>query len=178
MRIKTIILIGLVFILALSCKSRLQPRLYQVGESISFLLKEVESFYRPGYILTDEPQTSYIRPGDGAILIAKRIGPSAGELQTLGKVFTVEEKIAYQILVELPASIRKDSLDLHDHSLCRLEGRFDVDERLRIYHCMKGFMVIDTVWTSSFRARLSGIYVNPENDTLIFEGDLKARRRN
>ncbi len=178
MKIKTIILIGFVFILALSCKSRLQPRLYQVGESISFLLKEVESFYRPGYILTDEPQTSYIRPGDGTVLVAKRIGPSAGELQTLGKVFTVEEKTAYQIMVELPTSIRRDSLDLRGRSICRLEGRFDVDEQLRIYRCMQGFMVIDTVWTSSFRGRLSGIYVNPENDTLIFEGDLKARRRN
>lgn len=177
MKIKTVILIGLVPLILFSCKNRLQPRLYQIRETKPFLLKELETFYRPGYVLSDDPQLSYIRPGDGTVLAAKRIGPPAGQLRTLGKVFTVEEKTAYQILVELPADLRQDSLDIRGHSLCRLEGRFDIEEQLRIYRCIKGFLTIDTVWTSSFRARLSGTYVNAENDSLVFEGDLRAGRR-
>lgn len=177
MKVRTFILIGLVPLLILSCKNRLQPRLFQVSESKPYLLKEVETFYRSGYVLTDESRLSYIRPGDGLVLVAKRIGPPAGEIRTLGKVFTVEEKTAYQILVGLPTIIQKDSFDITERSLCRLEGRFDIEEHLRLYRCIEGFLAIDTVWTSSFRARLSGTYVNGENDTLLFEGDLKAARR-
>jgi hypothetical protein len=151
--------------------------LYQIDESNQYKLKEVETYYRLGYVLTDDAASMYIRPGEGAVLTAKRVGPPGDEIETLGSVFTVAEKIAYQIMVGLPEKLHEDSLDIVGHSLCRLEGRFDLDEKLRVYSCRQGFLVIDTLWSSSLRARLSGTFVNAENDTLVFRGDLKANRR-
>lgn len=178
MRQVNAIIIVLACLMLLSCKSRLQPRLYQMNETKQFTLKEMESYYRPGYVLTDNAELSYIERGSGTVLVTRRVGPPGAQFQTLGKIFTVGEKIAYQIMIQLPEILREDSLDLAGQSLCRLEGRFDLEESLRLYRCTYGFLAVDTLWTSSFRSRLSGIYVNGGNDTLIFKGDLKADLRN
>ncbi len=177
MRIKAVLLIVLVFLLMFSCKNRLKPRLYQIDESKQFPLKETDSYYRHGFILSDNAELSYIAPGDGTVLFTRRVGPTGDEIKTLGNVFSVESKTAYQILVGLPFRLDRDSLDLKGRSLCRLEGQFNLEEGLRLYRCTEGFIAIDSLWASSFRARLSGIYVNSENDTLVFDGDLKAGRR-
>ena len=177
MRIKAVLLIALIPLTLFSCKNRLKPRLYQISESKQFLLKETDSYYRHGFVLTDNPELSYIEPGDGTVLITRRVGPPGDEIKTLGKIFTVEAKTSYQILVGLPLRLDRDSLDLKGRSICRLEGQFNLDEGLRLYRCTEGYIALDSVWASSFRARLSGIYVNSENDTLVFDGDLKAGRR-
>ncbi len=177
MRIKAVLLIALISLTLFSCKNRLKPRLYQISESKRYLLKETDTFYRHGFVLTDNPELSYIEPGDGTVLFARRVGPKGDEIKTLGNVFSVESKTSYRVLVGLPLRLDRDSLDLRGRSLCRLEGQFNLDEGLRLYRCTEGYIVLDSVWTSSFRARLSGIYVNSERDTLVFDGDLKAGRR-
>jgi hypothetical protein len=62
-------------------------------------------------------------------------------------------------------------------SICRILALYDLDERLRHYTCTEGFLKIDSVKSSSFHALLSGKYFNQNGDSLIFEGDLKVKRK-
>ena len=88
MRIKAVLLIALIPLTLFSCKNRLKPRLYQISESKQYLLKDTDTYYRHGFVLTNNPELSYIEPGDGTVLFAKRVAPRGDEIKTLGKFFT------------------------------------------------------------------------------------------
>lgn len=175
---KAFILFGLLATLCLtSCKNRLQPRLYQEVESKKLFLPEIDTYYKSGFVMGNDPDLSYMQTGRGTVMIVERQGPTESEIKIFRNIFSVNEKLSYKFIFDLPFELNVDSIPLAGKSICRLIGRYELEEKQRIYECVSGDIVIDTVWNTALRARVNGVYVNAADDSLKFSGDVKARRR-
>jgi hypothetical protein len=177
MKIKYSTFVLLAFIISLSCQSRLKTILYEIDGENRLPLTHDHSYYLEGFRLADTYGVKPFTPGAGKVMVTgQRITPGEkNEIET-GLIKAVRE-IEYRIYVSLPDNITVDSFDIADKSFCRLIGLYELPDRMKHYDCMEGFLVIDTVKSKRFRARLSGKYYNAENDSLIFDGDLNVRLR-
>ncbi|UCD94027.1 MAG: hypothetical protein JSU69_09690 [Candidatus Zixiibacteriota bacterium] len=167
----------LLSVLLISCRPGLRPALYIIDAESRRQLNTEDSYYLENRELIDRPEGLPHRAGQGNILISNQtiINPEQAEIET-GLIRAVGE-IKYRIYVALPEEISGDSLDIASKSICRIVALYHLAERLRHYTCTEGFLKIDSVKSSSFHALFSGKYFNPENDSLVFEGDLKVKRK-
>nr|MBN2276572.1 hypothetical protein [candidate division Zixibacteria bacterium] len=177
---KSKIILGILLLLALmaACRHGLKPVVYRVMNNERRSLGTEDTYYLSRFEMTDRKAANPIQPGRGNVLVTNQsyVNPDAEELNT-GLILAVSE-INYRIYISLPDQIQAESLDIASRSICRIIGLYDLPDSLRHYECIEGFLKIDTVKSSRFHARVAGIYLNPVNDTLSFDGDLNASRRN
>jgi len=176
-KFKTLFIAVCIFVLVLSCRSRLKPKIYQINEESRCLLDYVDSYYMDGFNLLISPKTDPLSLGTGKILITNQGGlnPDQEEIKT-GLIMAVGE-INYRIYVDLPPIITTGRMDLKNKSVCRIIGLYKLDDRIKHYVCREGFLKIDTVKSSRFHAQLYGKYFNYKSDSLIFEGNLNVKRK-
>jgi hypothetical protein len=166
-----------IFLILLSCRSRLRPKMFQVEENSRLKLDYVDSYWMDNFALSLSAEADPLSPGVGKVLISnqRRANPDRGEIET-GLISAVAE-INYRIYIDLPQNITTGSMDLKNKSICRLIGMFELDDRIKHYECREGFLKIDTVKSSRFHAQMYGKYFNYKNDSLVFEGDLNVKQK-
>jgi hypothetical protein len=177
MRLNLTAAVCLFLALVVSCRPGLRPRLHIIDGEGRRQLSAEESYYLENREFVNKPEGLPHKAGRANILITDQtaIDPDRAEIET-GLIRAVGE-IKYRIYVSLPEKISIDSLDIAGKSICRIMALYDLDERLRHYVCMEGFLKIDSVKSSYFHALLSGGYFNQNGDSLFFEGDLKVKRK-
>ena len=177
MRNKTIIIVVLALLVAVSCNNRLRPILYEINGENHMSLSHNETYYQIGRELNHRYDQRPLRDGDRIVLttIQSAVDSEKSELST-GLITAVGE-IEYRLYTAFPFINEGDSLDIADNSICRLIGLYEIADSLKHYECREGFIKIDSVKSSRFHAYLSGKYFNRNNDSLLFEGDLKVGLR-
>jgi len=175
MKTKTTLIVILVLLAVVSCRTRLKSILYEVNDESRLGLVHDETYYQTGFELNDNYEQNAMKYGSGIVMtsVQKATHPESGELIT-GLLKAVGE-IEYRLYVHLPFINQGDSIDLAGNSICRLIGLYQFDDSLKHYSCREGFIRIDTAKSARFHAYLSGKYFNISNDSLILEGDLSAR---
>ncbi len=166
-----------IFLVLLSCRSRLKPKMYQVEEESRLKLEYIDSYWMDNFALSLSSESDPLSSGEGKVLISnqRRANPDRGEIRT-GLISAVGE-INYRIYVALPQNITTGSMDLKKKSICRIIGMYELDDRIKHYECREGYLKIDTVKSSRFHAQMYGKYFNYKNDSLIFEGDLNVKQK-
>lgn len=134
------------------------------------------SYYLEGCKISLHPNENLVVPGRGSVLVTnqKSIHPERKKISA--GLATVESELTYRILVALPESPVKDSLNIGNSSLCKLVGRYELPDSLNLYYCREGYLKIDSVKSSSFHAFLRGKYFNIKNDSLQFSGELRVKK--
>lgn len=174
MKTKLIIIAVLIFILAVSCQTRLKSVMYEINGENRSALNHAETYYQVGYDLNPKAPGNPLMDGDNIVLVSRQNAPhpEKSEIQT-GLIRSTGE-IEYRLYVPIPFINTGDSLDISGKSFCRLIGLFNKADDLKQYECREGYIIIDTVKSSRFTSILSGKFYNPENDSLILEGRLNA----
>jgi hypothetical protein len=169
-------LIVSVFVLT-GCQSRLAQNIYEIRFESKVPLKTERSYYLSNAILKDRPDSEPIAAGKGNILVAHLKAPEPKRDEyNLGFMKAVAE-IEYRIFAEIPSPIMAESLNIADKSICRLIGLFDLNDNLKRYYCRDGYLLIDSVKSSKFYARIHGAYYNFQNDSLVIDGNLVVKKK-
>ncbi|MBN2227570.1 MAG: hypothetical protein JW763_09410 [candidate division Zixibacteria bacterium] len=175
MKYRKAIIFLLIGLSILSCRHRLKPKMYQIIDGQQMLMTSNDSYFHKNlHLLLDSAK---VIPGDYTVLITSHTLVDTGRTYIAGNVISFDDKYTYRLFVELPSELRTDSLNIADKSVGRLTGQYDLSNEQRTYICREGFILIDSVKNTGFHAVLSGLYVNPDHDTLQFRGNLKARLR-
>jgi len=170
--------IAIIILLAFNaCQNKFLPKLYHVESGSEQLLELENCYFLNGYRLAEKPLSSMVQPGNGLVLITNQSRIDSGMVNVKSGWVTVDAQIRYQIAVQLPENLKKDSLDIAGNSTCLLVGKYDLPDSLKLYYCRQGYILIDSVKSSRFTAVLDGTYISITRDTLRFKGALKARRR-
>jgi hypothetical protein len=159
------------------CRQRLAPVLYRVDGGEEQRLDPVESYYLEGYSLTPLPTDYPFETGEGKVLVTIHRGIDPGLAGVKAGILTAPGELTYRIYIALPNQIAESTFEIEEKSYCRIVGMYERDDKFKNFVCREGYLRIDTLGASKFSAFLSGKYFNIINDSLVFEGFLKARRK-
>jgi hypothetical protein len=177
MRKGTILSVLIILTLFSSCRNRLQPQLYYLEQDSRVKLTKSDCYYVEGMQLSNSPDSMDMISGAGNLLITNQDFYDSSQVYFPGAILSVDRKLTYRIFINLPAQLSHDSLDIADHSVCRIIGLYELDDAIKMYHCREGYLLIDSVRRSSFYGDLSAVYFNNQGDSLKFTGDMKVRRK-
>ncbi|PKK82238.1 MAG: hypothetical protein CVT49_14790 [candidate division Zixibacteria bacterium HGW-Zixibacteria-1] len=177
MKTRIIIIAVLILAVAISCRTRLKPILFELDGENRVTLNQKETWYQVGYDLYNTATGNPLVKGDGIILVSSQYArhPERNEIQT--GLFKSAGEIEYRLFIPLLFINEGDSLDIGGKSVCRLIGLYEMADSLKHYDCRQGYLKIDTVKSSRFSAYMSGKYFNSENDSLVLEGRLNAVKK-
>ena len=177
MKIKTTIIAALFMLALISCRSRLQPTLYEILDSGKRELVRNDTYYQTGFELNDDYARSAVRPGSGIVMVTSQSAKNTEKDEVSTGLIKAVGEIEYRLYVYLPFINQDDSLDISGKSICRLIGFYEIADSLKHFSCREGFIKVDSVKSSRFNAFLSGKFFNRHNDSLLFEGFLKAEQK-
>ncbi|MEW5924983.1 MAG: hypothetical protein AB1746_13445 [Candidatus Zixiibacteriota bacterium] len=177
MKTKIIIIAVLVFVLAISCRTRLGSVLYEIDGENQTALSQKETYYQVGFDLDKSSLVNPLINGKKIVLISRQNAAHPEKSEIATGLITSTGEIEYRVYVPIPFINEGESLNVSGKSFCRLIGLFDIADSLKHYECREGYIKIDTVKPSRFVSYLSGKYYNRENDSLILEGHLNAVRK-
>jgi hypothetical protein len=175
-KIYLIILFVLIVVL-ISCNTKYSLHFYKFEGQQRFDLQNEGSYFRDGYVIARNNPGGIISPGLGTVLVTNQsmVDPEMKDIPS--GLLTTSGKINYRIYTDLPADLKKDSLSIGGKSICQIIGQYNRPESLKIYNCTEGYIRLDSVKSSKFFAVLSGKYVNLQNDSLVFWGEMKPKKR-
>jgi len=177
MNIKITIIAALVLLALISCRSRLQPTLYEIMDNGRHKLVQNDTYYQAGFELNDNYAKSAVRAGSGIVLVTSQSAKNIEKDEVSTGLIKAVGEIEYRLYVYLPFINQNDSLDISGNSICRLIGFYEIEDSLKHYSCREGYIKVDSVKSSRFNAFLSGKFYNRQNDSLLFEGFLKAEQK-
>jgi hypothetical protein len=174
---KAIVTVVMLALAVIACHPKYRIDFYKIEGPEKRLLSNEDSYFLNGFRISPNPLENQVAAGAGKVLVTNQSMPDPEQMRIKSGIITTEGKLNYRIYVQLPESIKKDSLNISGNSICQLVGRFNIDDTLKIYNCREGYILIDSVKSSRFFAILSGKYYNQSNDSLIFSGAVKVHRR-
>ncbi len=179
MKLRPFIFLFLVLplIVSVSCQNKYRPRFYIIQEAARQELALENSYFMQGYIISPNPGKNLMVPGAGAVVVTNQKSTHPGKIDLPAGLMTVEGEINHRIVIAIPETPVKDSLNIAGHSLCQLIGRYELPDSLNLYYCREGYMKIDSAKSSGFFAFLSGKYFNVKNDSLQFSGELRVKKK-
>ncbi len=177
MKLRTILTVLIILTFFSACRHRLRPQLYQIENNSRIRLEQSDCYYSTGFRLSDKPDSIAFIPGVGNLLITNQTLTDTAQVYFPAGIMSVDKKITYRIYIDLPEKLTQDSLDITDRSICHIIGQYELDEKLKMYYCRRGYLLIDSLKRSGFYGILSAQYQNRQGDTLVFEGNMKVKRK-
>jgi hypothetical protein len=177
MKIKLALCFLLILLSCPACRQYGNLRFYVTRGESRQLSKPEGSYYLENYVISSRPQDNLLALGDGKVLITNQSVPDPEQKELQAGWILTQGSLTYRIAATLPQTIVRDSLNLAGRSICQIIGQFNLPDSLRIYNCREGYLLVDSVKSSKFFAILSGKYYNVNNDSLIFSGQLKVKKK-
>lgn len=169
------IVISLVMAIPYGCTSRYRLDIYLTSEQPRKKVSLDQTEYAARTILRGPEAENKLADGPGNCVVLALGTRGARQNTPQGNVLGYDEYLKYQIYLQLPALLRRDTILLAGNSFVTLLGKYELPSTATVYRPSSGELIIDSVLATRFFGTLRGEFTNALGGSLKFDGRFKVK---